>query len=143
RAEARARGYRLVGLDISPDSSVSQLSNLVELGLATETTVSAQPSDIIIDRCYLHGTDHGNYRRGVALNGVALAVLDSYLANFHDADSDSQAIAGWNGAGPFKIVNNFLEAASENILFGGGDPAVKDLVPSDIEIRLNLSTKRL
>ena len=45
--------------------------------------------------------------------------------------------------GPFKIVNNFLEAASENIMFGGGDPAVDGLVPSDIEIRRNLSTKRL
>ncbi len=72
-----------------------------------------------------------------------MAVVDSHLENFHDAHSDSQAIGGWNGAGPFKIVNNFLEAASENIMFGGADPAIEELVPSDIEIRRNLSTKRL
>jgi hypothetical protein len=122
---------------------VAQLANLVELGSGKDTRVEAEPSDIVIDRSYLHGNDRGDYRRGVAMNGVRLAVVDSYLENFHDAHSDSQAIGGWNGAGPFKIVNNFLEAASENIMFGGGDPAIDGLVPSDIEIRRNLSTKRL
>jgi hypothetical protein len=40
-------------------------------------------------------------------------------------------------------VNNYLEAAGENIMFGGSDPAITNLVPSDIEIRRNFSTKRL
>jgi hypothetical protein len=31
---------------------------------------------------------------------------------------------GWSGPGPFKIVNNYLEAASENVIFGGGDPTI-------------------
>jgi hypothetical protein len=143
RAESGARGYRLIGLDIGIDEGVTQMTNLVELGSAKDTKIEAEPSDIVIDRCYLHGNDQGNYRRGVALNGVRQAVVDSYLENFHDSQSDSQAICGWNGAGPFRIVNNFLEAASENIMFGGSDPAVDGLVPSDIEIRRNLSTKRL
>lgn len=143
RAESGAHGYRLIGLDIGVDDSVTQLANLVELGSGKDTAVDTQPSDIVVDRCYVHGNDAGDYRRGIALNGVRMAVVDSYLENFHDTHSDSQAIAGWNGAGPFKIVNNFLEAASENIMFGGSDPAVDGLVPSDIEIRRNLSTKRL
>jgi len=143
RTEARAHGYRLIGLDIGADTRVTQLSNLVELGSDSATSVDTQASDIVIDRCYLHGNDAGNYRRGVAMNGVRLAVIDSYLENFHDANTDSQAIAGWNGAGPFKIINNFLEAASENIVFGGSDPSIDQLVPSDIEIRGNISTKRL
>jgi hypothetical protein len=143
RTEAGARGYRLIGLDIGIDASVSRLANLVDLGSGGAKTLDAEPSDIVIDRCYLHGNDAGDYRRGVAMNGARMAVIDSYLENFHDANTDSQAIAGWNGSGPFKIVNNFLEAASENILFGGGDPAIDGLVPSDIEIRRNLSTKRL
>lgn len=45
--------------------------------------------------------------------------------------------------GPFKIVNNFLEAASENVMLGGADPQIPGLVPADIEIRRNLMTKRL
>ena len=36
--------------------------------------------------------------------------------------------------GPFKIVNNFLEASGENILLGGGAATV---TPADIEIRHN------
>ena len=36
--------------------------------------------------------------------------------------------------GPYKIVNNFLEAAGENIIFGGG---AATLTPADIEIRHN------
>jgi hypothetical protein len=143
KTEAGARGYRLIGLDVGVDSTVQQLTNLVELGAGADVTVDTEPSDIIIDRCYLHGNDSGNFRRGVLMNGVRLSVLDSYIANFHDANGDSQAVGGSNGPGPFKIVNNFLEAASENILFGGADPSIPNLVPSDIEIRLNLSTKRL
>ena len=143
KAAAGARGYRLVGLDIGADSSVQQLTNLVELGSGADTTIDTEPSDIIIDRSYLHGNDSGNFRRGVLMNGAAMAVIDSTIANFHDANGDSQAIAGWNGPGPFRIVGNFLEAASENIMFGGTDPAVPNLVPSDIEVRRNLSTKRL
>jgi hypothetical protein len=142
RVERGARGYRLIGLDIGVEPAVHQITNLVELGSGSDSMLEQLPSEIVIDRSYLHGNDAGNYRRGVALNGMNLAVLDSYLSNFHDANGDSQAIAGWNGGGPFKIVNNYLEAASENIMFGGNDPAIPNLVPSDIEIRRNLSTKR-
>jgi hypothetical protein len=142
RTDAGAHGYRLIGLDVGLDAGVSHLSNLVELGSGQEGSIDAEPSDIVIDRCYLHGNDVGDIRRGVAMNGARLAVVDSYLDNFHDANGDSQAIAGWNGPGPFKIVDNFLEAASENVMFGGADPAIPDLVPADIEIRRNLMTKR-
>jgi hypothetical protein len=142
KAEPRARGYRLVGLDIGIEPSVQQLTNLVELGNGSDVSTDTEPSDVVIDRSYLHGNDAGNYRRAVVLNGTNLAVIDSSLVNFHDANGDSQAIGGWNGPGPFKIVNNLLEAASENVLFGGSDPAIPDLVPSDIEIARNLSTKR-
>ena len=140
--EAGAHGYRLVGLDVGPDAGVWRLSTLVALGSGRDSSIETEPYDIVIDRCYIHGNEGGNTRRGVAMNGVRLAVIDSYLENFHDPDGDSQAIAGWNGPGPFQIVNNFLEAASENVMFGGGDPAIPDLVPADIEIRRNLMTKR-
>lgn len=143
RAEAQARGYRLIGLDIGIQPGVTQLANLIELGSDRDPAVNVKPSDIVIDRCYVHGNDSGNYRRGVAMNGIRLSVVDSYFENFHDGNSDSQAISGWNGPGPFKIVNNFLEAASENIMFGGSDPSIAQLVPADIEVRGNFMTKRL
>ena len=54
--------------------------------------------------------------------GQYLAVVDSHLADFKEEGADSQAIAGWSGPGPFKIANNYLEAAGENVMFGGADP---------------------
>ena len=143
RTEPGASGYRLIGLDIGADESVQQVTNLVELGNGSDVTVDTEPSDVVIDRCFIHGNDTGSFRRGVLMNGVRIAVVDSNVSNFHDANTDSQAVGGSNGPGPFKIVNNLLEAASENVMFGGSDPSVPDLVPRDIEVRRNLMTKRL
>ncbi|HZZ99324.1 MAG TPA: hypothetical protein VFK07_01265, partial [Candidatus Paceibacterota bacterium] len=39
--------------------------------------------------------------------------------------------------------NDYLEASGENLLFGGADPSIPNLVPSDIEIRGNLFSKPL
>ncbi len=64
-------------------------------------------------------------------------ILNSYVSDIKAINADSQAINGYNGAGPFTIENNYLEAAGENVLFGGADPAVANLVPSDIVLRRN------
>jgi len=136
-----AHHYRLIGLEIRPKAGVF-LYNLVEFG-SSETSLEELPHHIIVDRCYLHGDPGLGTRRGIALNGRAIAVVDSHLSDFKEVGADSQAIAGWNGPGPFKIVNNTLEGAGENVMFGGADPAIRDLVPSDIEIRRNLFRKPL
>jgi len=109
---------------------------LVQLGWY-ETSLSDLPHDIVIDRCYLHADPTKGARRGVALNGTSMAVIDSYISGFKEVEADTQAVFGYNGSGPFKIANNYLEAAGENILFGGADPKITNLVPSDIEIRRN------
>jgi hypothetical protein len=136
-----AHHYRFIGLEIRPARGVF-LHNLVQLG-TTEIEVDALPHHIVVDRCYLHGDPLKGARRGVAMNAGHVAVIDSYLADFKEVGADSQAIAGWAGPGPFKIVNNYLEGAGENVLFGGGDPSILNLVPSDIEIRRNHFTKPL
>src|SRR4029450_1711251 len=71
------------------------------------------------------------------MNGKQIGVLNSYISDIKSVNADSQAINGYNGAGPFTIENNYLEAAGENVLFGGADPAVTNLVPSDIVLRRN------
>ncbi|HEX2714632.1 MAG TPA: hypothetical protein VHM88_20760, partial [Candidatus Acidoferrales bacterium] len=130
-----AHHYRFIGIEIRPSEGVF-LYNLVGLG-SDEWSVDQLPHHIIFDRCYLHGDPKNGTRRGIAMNSRYTAVIDSYLSDFKEVGADSQAIAGWNGLGPFKIVNNYLEAAGENILFGGADPWIPNLVPSDIEIRGN------
>ena len=134
-----AHHYRFVGIEIRP-SEGNFLYNLVQLGYR-ERSLDDLPHHIIFDRCYLHGDPKKGSRRGIALNGKSVAVIDSYLSDFKEVGADSQAIAGWNGPGPFQIMNNYLEAAGENVMFGGADPAIPDLVPSDIEIRRNHFSK--
>ena len=118
------------------------LENLVNLG-NSDTSVATLPHHIIFDRCYLHGDPVVGARRGVAMNGANIAVIDSYLSDFKEVGNDSQALSAWNGSGPFKIVDDYLEAAGENAMFGGQDPSISGLVPSDIEVRGNDFSKQL
>ena len=76
-------------------------------------------------------------KRGVLLNGIAMVVKNCYISDMKSTLQDSQAIGGWNGPGPFQIINNYLEASGENVLFGGAPPVIKGVVPSDILIKRN------
>ena len=136
-----AHHYRLVGLEIAPAAGV-YVNTIVMLG-DREKTADSQPHHIIVERSYIHGDAKKGSRRGVALNSRHTAVIDSHLSDFKEVGADSQAIAGWNGAGPFRIENNYLEAAGENVMFGGADPTVPDLVPADIQVLRNHMTKPL
>jgi hypothetical protein len=132
-----ANHYRFVGLEITRAKGTGVVYNLA----VRERGGSAD--HIIYDRCWMHGTTHDETQRGVMMSGTRYtAVIDSYLSDFHctaitGACIDSQAIAGGLGdvaMGPFKIVNNFIEAAAENIELGG-DAATT--TPADIEVRHN------
>jgi hypothetical protein len=136
-----ANHYRFIGLEITRAPSPATVYNLVQFD---------GPADhLIFDRCWFHGTPQDETARGIML-GVSryVAVVDSFFTDFHcvaktGACVDSQAIGGGLGdapMGPYKIVNNFLEAAGETIMFGGGKSTVN---PQDIEIRHNHMFKPL
>ena len=131
-----ANHYRLTGLEATRPAGGFIIYNLafVQSGTADH---------IIFDRMWMHGTTHDDTSRGVLLSGLSyVAVVDSFFTDFHctaitGACSDAQAISGGIGSipgGVYKIVDNFLEASAENVLFGGG-PATS--TPADIEIRRN------
>jgi hypothetical protein len=134
--DSGANHYRLIGLEVTRPAGMGITYALVyPLGTADH---------IILDRVWFHGTAHDETTRGIYLDGVTNgAIVDSYFNDFHctagtGVCTDSQAIAGGNGkdsGGPYKIVGNFLEAAAENIMFGGG--GVTTISPADIEIRRN------
>lgn len=141
-----AHHYRLAGIQIL--TGARDALTTAQFGYdgdfnTNATLESEQPHHITFDRCLIHSTDDAyRLRHGIMLNGEYMAVVDSYIANVKDG-SDAQAVWVHNGAGPIKIVNNFLEATGENIMFGGSDPDIDNLVPSDIEIRGNYLFKRL
>ena len=141
--EAGANHYRLVGLQVELAPGVSQNYALVDLGDGTahQSELADVPSNLVVDRCFIHGNASAQLLRAISLQSASTIIEDSYISEAHWQGADSQAIIGWNGPGPYRIVNNFLEGAGENIMFGGADPAVNGLVPSDIEIRGNLIRK--
>jgi hypothetical protein len=129
-----ANFYRFIGLEVTRAAGSPGFGRLV--------TTKGTADHIIVDRSWLHGGTQDNTYEGVSLNGVTNgAVIDSYFSDFHCVSGaqcvESYAIAGGvsdTQDGPFKIQGNFLEAAGESIMFGGG-AATKS--PSDIEILNN------
>jgi hypothetical protein len=138
RAEQGAHHYRLQFIRFDGTAQVGY-ETLIAFG--TDDPQSNPPHDIVLDRVYIHGHPTKGQKRGISLNGRAIEVSNSYIANIKAVNADSQALGGWNGAGPFKIINNYLEAAGENVMFGGAWPASSGLIPSNIEIRRNHITK--
>jgi hypothetical protein len=133
--------FRFIGVEFAAASSVTLNYGIVLLGdgntSGPQTSLGTVPHDLILDRCYIHGNSNLSVSRGVALNSASTAIIDSYISEIHGLGFDTQALGGWNGPGPFKIVNNYLEAAGENVLFGGAVPGIPNLIPSDIEILNN------
>jgi hypothetical protein len=140
-----AHHVRFVGIEFTVAQGWAVNHGLILLGDGggTQNAMAQVPHDLIFDRCYVHGNATGTLRRGVALNSARTAIIDSYISNCREAGADAQAVCGWNGPGPFKIVNNYLEGSGENFMLGGADPTIKDLVPSDIEFRRNTLAKPL
>jgi carbohydrate binding protein with CBM6 domain len=112
-------------------------------GSSNQNTLAAVPHDLVLDRVYVHGDATFGQKRGIALNSASTTIKNSYIAGIASAGQDAQAICGWNGPGPFAITNNYLEASTENLMFGGADPHIPNLVPSDITITRNLVSKPL
>ncbi len=137
--DAGAHHYRFLGLEITANSSATFAYALVSIhSFNTLSTASEDlPNNIIFDRVYVHGTPTLSFQRCLLLNGASTIVVDSWISECHAQGGDSQAILAYHGTGPYKIENNYIEGAAENILFGGADNASVAFIPADIEIRGN------
>jgi hypothetical protein len=127
-----ANFYRFVGLEITRPTGVK--GSAILIGLA------GTADHIIVDRSWLHGQAQDETRDGFSMaGGTNIAVVDSYLNDFHCISStgsctDSHALSGGTSDtqdGPYLIQNNFLEAAGEAIMMGGGSAT---MTPTDITV---------
>jgi len=129
-----ANHYRFIGLEITRPVA-GKTASLVRTNNATQ---------IIFDRVWIHGVAINDTSTAIGLDSGSsyIALIDSYANDFHcEAVTgicvDSHVLFGGLGnlgGGPYKIVDNFLEASAEGILFGGGAATYN---PSDIEVRRN------
>jgi hypothetical protein len=138
-----ASHYRLQFLEFLPSGQGTGTIIALGDGSSRQNHLGMVPHTLVIDRVYVHGAPGQPQRRGIALNSGATQIVNSWIADIKAVGQDAQAIAGWNGPGPYLIANNYLEGAAENVLFGGADPGIPGLVPSDITIVGNHFAKPL
>jgi hypothetical protein len=145
RTLSGAHHYRFIGIEFAPRDAAATLYELITLGDygAAQDTAEEIPHHLVFDRCYLHAFGNQPLKRGISLNSASTDIINSHLSGFKAVSQEAQAILGWNGPGPFRIINNYLEAAGENVMFGGASASVPGLVPSDIEVRRNHLSKPL
>lgn len=134
QAVAGAHHYRLSGLEIYAEGYAY---DLISLGDYSVTSTNQQAHHFELEHLIVHGDATQGSKRGVALHASYVTVRDSILYDFKSNFQDAQAIHGYSGAGPYSIINNYLEASGENVMFGGSAPVIPNLVPTDIEVYHN------
>ena len=143
KTEPRAHHYKFVGIEFSTANEKVVVHDLVRLGDAAQTTLEDVPHHLIIDRSYIHGFPTQDVQRGISLNSADTDITNSYISDIHGKGYEAQGICGWSGPGRYKIINNYVEGSTQNVMFGGSDPRIPNLVPSDIEVRENYFFKPL
>ncbi len=106
-------------------------------GSSAQNQLWQVPYALELDRLYIHGDAVMGQKRGVALNAADVMIRNCYISEIKAVGFDAQAIGGWNGPGPFLIENNYLEASGENLLLGGSDPGIPNLVSENVTFRHN------
>jgi len=127
--DLKAHHYRIMGIDFGVSGSLDKSSGIIQVGREKQggqwVALEDLPHHIVFDRVSVRGIKNpqgtGVYgtRLGVRIAGRHLAIINSHISDISRANQESQAIAGIIGDGPYKIVNNYLEASGENVFFGG------------------------
>jgi len=134
--------YRFIGIEFFAAPGI-YIQDVIQVGIGAEPSTDQLPHDVDFDRVYVHTDASAGGKRGIALNGGATTVENSYVSGFWSTWQDTQALCGWNGPGPYTITNNYLEAGTEIVAFGGAVPSIPGVIPSDILIQGNLFFKPL
>jgi hypothetical protein len=139
---AGAHHYRFTGVEFSVAKPEIDVWKLIYIGDDVQNQIEQVPYDIAFDRCYVHAHSQqtGRVRSGLSINGRNIEIVNSYISDFRLPNDEGHAIVAWNAPGPFRILNNYIEAAGINVLFGGAT-AHAGMNPANLEFRRNHVTK--
>ena len=116
-------------------------SDIVALGDTVTADAAQLPRDLVFDRSIFQADTSA--KNGLSLNSAATTIRRSRFTGIKLAGIESHAIICTNGPGPFTIEDNYIEAGSIGVMFGGAKPGVPNLVPSDILFEYNTVTRPL
>ncbi|MFZ1702492.1 MAG: PKD domain-containing protein [Pyrinomonadaceae bacterium] len=144
----KASKIRLSGLKFEPFSETDDTIRnyyMLQIGEAfAQRTAADNPSQIIVDHCVIDPPDNIQVVHGILNDGYRVAIISSWLGNIKTyGGQDSQAVFSVDGRGAHVYNNTFFEAASESIMYGGADNRIEGLVPTNIEFRRCVFSKRL
>jgi len=130
--------YRLIGLEITRATGGGLVYSLGQV----------TGSNVIFDRCWIHGTATDSVEHGVRTSNTQnVAVIDSYITDIHCPPASD---AGTNGCGvaeafetansskangTIKLVDDFLEAGDSAIVTG--EAGTSQFPTADWEVRRN------
>ena len=144
QAKIRASYWRISCIEIVNSRQDVDATNLVNLQSSTTlVTPDDYPHHIILDRVLLHGNPGDKVRRAVRQGGRYQALIDSSCYDIRQPGWDTQCVSDSQGPGPYKVTNNYLEATTENLGYGGSNPSFPGVIPCDITVAGNHIKKDL
>jgi hypothetical protein len=129
--------WRFSCVEIMNSRADMDTTAIVYLQPSTMSSPDDYPHHIIFDRVLIHGNPGNRVRRAFRFGGAHMALIDSSCYDIRQPGYDTQCVSDSQGPGPYKIHNNYLEASTENVAFGGSNPPFPGVMPCDIEITGN------
>ncbi len=141
--------YRFDGIYFSrgdanlPEEDRQILTRIIKLGEPNQSLPDVEQflyqvaHHLVFNHCIVENVGDSATRKGIEANAADVSILNSSIYNIRGNAGDSYAIGAWSTPGRHAIVNNRIEGGSENIIYGGASPAIKNVSPRDLTIRGN------
>jgi hypothetical protein len=107
-----------------------------------QTTLAQCPTNILVDRCYIHGPadlvsgydEYGNnlskLKGGIELHADTATIQGCYISGIMGNGFETHGIFCANGPGNYQILNNYIETSCENFFCGGVYPQIGNNDPN-------------
>lgn len=140
-----SQGWWIDGMEARVESSFNGTFDdaVVKIQANTQTQSSHQPDRIVINHSWIHNNSvPSRASRGITGNAKNLGIFHSTIEGFEATGKDTQAFISFNGEGPIALVGSMFGGMAENVFFGGADPSITGLNPTNIDIRFNYIPKQ-
>ena len=105
--------------------------DLIRIGSGDARARAELPRHVSLKQVLLQGDREFGQRRGVAANGMDIAIEQIWCEEIFNAGQDSQCVGAWNGGQRVRVRHAYLAAASENIMIGGAPVPTAEMQPEE------------